>query len=285
MGALNSVWFDNTVKKVSKYLILCTIPCNLLMWGCESWAILESTLSKLEVFLHINVIKILKITKTMVIYEKTTNESVQKRFFNIPTIRYQLAKQQLNFIRKVVRNSGDQIPTQILTVLCDNKHKPGAPLQNNKKDLSQNIRLIVSGAEKYGLLTTWVYLALYDGYWAHLVKKLGTHPLTWKGAEPNPQSTPPPRSSRRTATLSTHPCRQAPPNSPPPFCARDPHFTTTPPRRNVPQPSQKRESSPRCEESPRRTQSNSQNYDPEKVVYTRTDSLGILNPSVSYAAT
>ena len=89
---------------------------------------------------------------------------------NIPTIRYHLAKRQLNFIRKVFRNSEDQIPTQLLTSWCENKRKLGAPLQNNKKNLAQNIRLIVPGAEKYGLLTTWVYLALDNGYWAHLIK-------------------------------------------------------------------------------------------------------------------
>ena len=89
----------------------------------------------------------------MVIDEKITKKSVQKRFFNIPTIRYQLAKQQLTFIGKVVRNSEDQIPTQLLTVWCDNTRKPSAPLKNNKNNLSQNIRLIVPGAAKDGLIT------------------------------------------------------------------------------------------------------------------------------------
>ena len=86
----------------------------------------------------------------MAIDEKTTNESVQKRLFKIPTIRYQLAKRQLTFIGKVVRNSEDQIPTQLLTAWCDNKRKPCAPLQNNKKNLAQNLCLIVPGAAKYG---------------------------------------------------------------------------------------------------------------------------------------
>ena len=99
----------------------------------------------------------------MVIDDKITNESVWKQFFNTPTIRYQLAMQQLTFTGKVVRNPEDQIPTQPLTAWCDNKRKPGAPLQNNKKNLAKNIRLIVPGAAKDGLLTTWVYLALDDG--------------------------------------------------------------------------------------------------------------------------
>ena len=78
----------------------------------------------------------------------------------------------------MVRNSEDQIPTQLLTVWCDNKLKSGAPLQNNKKNLAQNIRLIVPGAAKDGLLTTWVYISLDDGYWAYLVRKVGLNPLT-----------------------------------------------------------------------------------------------------------
>ena len=90
----------------------------------------------------------------MVIDEKITNQSVRKRFFDIPTIRYELAKRQLSFIGKVVKKSEDQIPTKILTAWYDNKRKPGAPLKNNNKNLTQNIRLIVPGAAKDGLLTT-----------------------------------------------------------------------------------------------------------------------------------
>ena len=199
MGDLNIFWADDTVDKFSKHLIFCAIPCNLLLWGCEIWEIREKTLKKWEVFLHINIRKILRIATTMVIDEKITNESVRKRFFNTPTIRHQLARRKLTFIGKVVRNSEDQIPTKLLTAWCDNKLKKGASLQNNKNNLAQNIRLIVPGAAKDGLLTTWVYLALDDGYWAHLVRQLGSNPLTCNGTEPNP------RSSQRTAAPSTPP--------------------------------------------------------------------------------
>ena len=41
---------------------------------------------------------------------------------------------------------------------------------------------------------------------------------------------------------------------------------------------------PRREKSPRRTQSESQNYDPKKVGQNRKDSLGILNLPISAAA-
>ena len=169
--------------------------------------------------------------------------------------------------------------------MSENKLKPGAPLQNNKKNLAHNIRLIVPGGAKDGLLTTLVYLALDNGYWKHLIKKLGTHPSTWNSAEPNPRSMPPTRSSRRAAAPSTPALRQAPPNSPPPFRARDYHFTPTPPRRNASQPSPRREVSTRREKSPRSIKSEIQNYDPRKVGQNRKDSLCILNRTISTAAT
>ena len=119
-------------------------------------------MQKLEVFLHINVRKILKITITEVIEDRITNDSLRVRFFNIPSIRNQIAKRQLTFIGKVVRNSDDQIPAQLLTAWCDHPRKRGGVLQNNKKNLAQNIRLIVPGAAKDGLLSSWVYFVLYD---------------------------------------------------------------------------------------------------------------------------
>ena len=108
--------------------------------------------------------KILKITITEVIEDHITNASLRMRFFNIPTIPNQIAKRQLTFIGKVVRNSEDQIPTQLLTAWSDHKRKRGGVLQNNKKNLAQNIRLIIPGAAKDGLLSTWVYFALDDAY-------------------------------------------------------------------------------------------------------------------------
>ena len=51
MGELNHFWADPAVDDFSKYLIFRAIPRNMLLWGCESWAIREATMKKLEVFL------------------------------------------------------------------------------------------------------------------------------------------------------------------------------------------------------------------------------------------
>ena len=192
MGYLNHFWFDRAVDDYSKYLIFRAIPCNLLLWGCESWALREGTLRKLEVFLHRNIRKILGITITQVIDKRITNGSVRTRFFNIPTIRNKIAQRQLTFIGKVVRNKDDQIPTQVLTAWCDNKCRRDGVLQNNKKNLSKNIRLVIPGAAKDGLLTTRVYFALDAAYWKYLISLLGNKPTEQAGTEPNPRLTPPP---------------------------------------------------------------------------------------------
>ena len=86
MGALNHFWSDRAVDDYSKYLIFCAIPCNLLLWGCESWALRKSTLEKLEVFLHRNIRKIVGVSITQVIDHIIANKPFPIFFFDIPTI-------------------------------------------------------------------------------------------------------------------------------------------------------------------------------------------------------
>ena len=138
--------------------------------------------------------------------KRITNGSIRNRFFSIPTIRNQIAQRQLTFIGKVVRNKDNQLPTQLMTAWCNNKRKRGAPLQNNKKNLAQNIRLLIPGAAKDGLLTSWVYFALDDGYWKHLISLLGNKPTKCSGPEPDADSPFPPRSLSQQNGNSSPPC-------------------------------------------------------------------------------
>ena len=165
MGLINHFWADSAVDNFGKYLIFRAIPCNLLLWGCKSWAIREAKMKKLEVFIYRNIIKPLKIDIAQVIDERTTNISICERFFDIATICNDIAHQQLTFIGNVVRNPDDQIFTQLITAWCNHKKSPGGVFQNNKKNLAQNICLFVPGATKDGLLTTWMYFALDNSYW------------------------------------------------------------------------------------------------------------------------
>ena len=111
MGAMSDFWDDNNVDVYSKYLIFRTIPCNLLLWGCESWALRQTLLDALEVFLHRGVRRILQIKMRHVIEHQVKNEQVSEMFFNIMTIRNQIAFCQLTYIGKIVRRESTHIPT------------------------------------------------------------------------------------------------------------------------------------------------------------------------------
>ena len=87
MGAMSKIWDDDHVDTYSKYLLFKAIPCNLLLWGCESWALIKSLLASLKVFLHRGIRMILKIRMSKVIEKHITNTSIREKFYNIPTIR------------------------------------------------------------------------------------------------------------------------------------------------------------------------------------------------------
>ena len=99
-------------------------------------------------------------------------------------MRHQIAKRQLPFIGKVVRNSDNQIPTRLLTVWCNHPRRRSAPLQNNKKNLVKNIQLIVPSAASDCRLLSWVFYALDSSYWNHLIYQLGTQTTAWEGDTP-----------------------------------------------------------------------------------------------------
>ena len=67
MVSLQHFWADDAVDVHSKYLIFYDIPVNLALWVCESWALRETLLKKLEVFFHRSIRRILVISITQVI--------------------------------------------------------------------------------------------------------------------------------------------------------------------------------------------------------------------------
>ena len=76
IGAMSKVWDNDNIDTYSKHLLFEDTPCNLLLWGCESWALRKSLLASLEVFLHRGIRRILKIRMSEVIEQHITNASI-----------------------------------------------------------------------------------------------------------------------------------------------------------------------------------------------------------------
>ena len=90
MVALAKFWTYTSVNNRRKYLIFLAIPINLLLWGCEIWAIWTSLLKNIEVFLHRSIQCILGISMTEVKYQHITNETVRRKLFDIPISKNRL---------------------------------------------------------------------------------------------------------------------------------------------------------------------------------------------------
>ena len=81
-------------------------------------------------------------------YQYITNETVRKKFFNIPNIEIQIATRHLTFIEKVANNSDDHLPTKLLTTWCNHKRRCRGVLHVNKKYVVPNLRLVIPGVDK-----------------------------------------------------------------------------------------------------------------------------------------
>ena len=160
IGAMYKVWDDDNVDTYQKYLLFKAIPCNLLLWGCESWALRKSLLASIEVFLHRRIRRILKIRMSEVIEQHITNTSIRDKFYNIPTIKKQIALRQLTYLGKIFRREESHIPTRLLTVWCDHQRKSGRPILTNKQSMVWNIQQVVPNVDAQGTMSTWGFHAL-----------------------------------------------------------------------------------------------------------------------------
>ena len=196
MVDLHKFWSDTSVDNLRKYLIFLAIPTNLILWGCEIWALFTYLLNKIEVFLHHSIWCILCINMTNAKEECIKNETARKRWFNITSIKKQISTQQLTFIVKVLSNSDNQLTTNILTVLCNHKIRHGGVLNTNNKSIVQNFRPIILGLSKTGALNIWAHFALDEKYWRPLI-----YVLSKSLSSTQPPS--PPFSTVATGTNST----------------------------------------------------------------------------------
>ena len=61
-------------------MLFLAILCDILLWECESWALPQFILDLLEVFLHKNIRRILKITVIQVMEKRIKNTTIRTIF-------------------------------------------------------------------------------------------------------------------------------------------------------------------------------------------------------------
>jgi hypothetical protein len=96
MGSRKHFWDNPYTSLSAKQLIFLAMPANQLMRGCKSWALHCSHITKLEVFWHRSIQRILQIGVGKVIEEKKTNVRIRNIFFNVPTAENTRVVRQMN---------------------------------------------------------------------------------------------------------------------------------------------------------------------------------------------
>ena len=148
-----------------------------------------------------------------------TNTSIREKFYNIPTIRKQIALQQLTYLGKIFCQEESHIPTRLLTVWCDHQRKSGQPILNNKQSMVRNIQQVIPNVDAHGTMSTWGFHALDTQHWNDLLNTL-RHPLFNPPEndpnKPQEDNVPPPKQTRRSSipTPPPPPRESDIPNSP-----------------------------------------------------------------------
>jgi hypothetical protein len=266
MGRMKNVWEDKYVDKETKYLFFLAIPINLLLWGCETWALKAESVKNLDVFIHRSVRRILGIRMQQVKDERITNKKVREMFFNLPSAQEMVAARQLSYLGKMVRNHDEEhLPLKLLTAWVNNKRPTGGVLYTNKRSITTHLNLILPAIpekpdaderslevknwkrlveeRRTGKLNQWIEMARDEEYWEWLIDSKLRKPHL---------NTPEPR--RREQQNNQQ--RSNPP--PPPRNEQSNHPPTPPRRRNAPP-------------SPR-----NQNYNPNGVGRSTRDSLACI---------
>ena len=121
MGALKFFWQAKEVDVKSKYLIYMAMPMNLLLWGCESWAMTKDRMKKLEVF-HMRCLRrILGIKWSDVVDNKISNKKVRTSFNNIRKVESLIAKRRLLFVDKIKMRPCKKIPVRLISAFIYKK--------------------------------------------------------------------------------------------------------------------------------------------------------------------
>ena len=209
MGALRHFWRNPYANLQAKKAIFLAIPANLLLWGCETWALRQSHIDKLNVFWHRAIRNILGIRMSEVIDDHISNEQIRKIFHDIPDAEAILNARSMNFLGKTARASNSHPPKLLITAWVKNPRPKSGVLATNKKAMVRSLNALLPEETREttthkcrttgttttierqnpdGNLKNWLHIALDKELWNWHIYKL-THPNSQLPPRPNPART------------------------------------------------------------------------------------------------
>ena len=202
-GAMKEFYARPEVSVITKYRIFMAIQINLLLWGCEGWALRKDLLLKLQRCVNRKVRSILNISMTDVKDNRITLDNLRAMFNDIPRVESLVDARMMKFLGTILRSNVSHPPRQILISFIPKTRPVGRPLKSNKEYLWQALCRMMKNTyvsiDHKGSLRDFYLLALDDSWWNKMVARI-LDPSIPLPERPNDDFDYLPRRSRRHAS-------------------------------------------------------------------------------------
>jgi len=223
-GAMSNFYRSSQVSLNAKYRVFMAIQVNLLLWGCESWALKVHLKDKLERCARRMIRRILNLNMNDIKDNHITINQLNQKFKNFSGIETLIRVRTMNFLGKLIRGNVKLPSRQMLVAYLDHVRPNWCPLDTNKKSMWKYLKHMMKDAryiniDFVGSFQDFYYCALDSTWWNIMVARM-LDPSIPVPERPNDGFDYMPRRGRR---------RQQPPPPPPPS---PPRHNVSPPRHN-----------------------------------------------------
>ena len=196
MGRLRHFFNNQYVELNFKHQVFLQYIVNILLWGCESWAIKDHHFKQLNVFIHRSIRRILHIRMSQVIDDHIKNSSIRKTFYNLPTAEDLVTIRSMTYLGKLTRGPISNPAKQLLTAFVNHPRPIGGIIMTNKKAMVKYLNALLpmilrsetittnpttganttrSKPNKDGDVHLWYHIAMDEDGWEEYINRL-RHP-------------------------------------------------------------------------------------------------------------
>ena len=158
LGAMMPNVFRNPhLSLYVKKLLYMAIPMNLLLWGCETWALKKSDRKILQVFHTSAIRRILNINMMEVQLYRITNEEIYEQF-GIDPLENIMVSRQLHWIGKIACMEEKRLPRKFLAAWHIHPRPVGRPQTTIRHTYLHALRFagVTEESDKAGKLSDWM---------------------------------------------------------------------------------------------------------------------------------
>ena len=133
------------------------IPMNLLLWGCETWALKQSDRKILQVFHTSAIRRILNINMMEVQLYRISNDSLYEEF-GIDPLENIMVSRQLRWVGKIALMEETRLPRKFLAAWHVHPRPVGRPQTTIRHTYVHALRFaeVIPPTDKTGKLSDWL---------------------------------------------------------------------------------------------------------------------------------